>query len=48
MKIQIEFKIENIAELKEFLEYINDMESITQWTAKKYPKKYKKIVEDYV
>lgn len=48
MKIQIEFEIENKADLEEFLEYINYLESITNWTIKKCPKKYKKIVEDYV
>lgn len=47
MKILIQFDIEK-DNLEDFLTYINECDFEEQWTIKKYPKKYKKIVEDWV
>jgi hypothetical protein len=47
MKILIEFKVEP-SQLEDFLTYINECDFEEQWTVKKCPKRYKKIVEDWV
>jgi hypothetical protein len=48
MKILIEFKVENNNNaLDEFLGYMNDIFP-GYFTIKKYPKKYKKIVEENI
>ena len=47
MKITIEFDVKN-NQLEDFLEYVNNCDFEEMWTVKKYPKKYKKIVDDYV
>ena len=51
MKILIEFDIEDEEiELEDFLIYLEESMdgSDTPWNIKKYPKKYKKIIEDYI
>lgn len=52
MKILIEFKVEDNKErLNDLLNEINNLnvvESNYDWTVKKYPKRYKRIVEDWV
>lgn len=47
MKITIKFDVEE-NNLEDFLTYLNEIDFMEQWTAIKYPKKYKKIVEDWV
>jgi len=57
MKIEVEFELKKSFDEKdrkeifsrfvEFLSYL-DVDDIEQWTIKKYPKRYKNIVEDYV
>ena len=48
MKIQIEFDIEGgKQDLDNFLGYLSGEDRIV-WEIKKYPKKYKKIVEEYI
>ena len=51
MKILIEFELEgNNQQLDELLSCINNMDAELNysWTAKKYPKRYKKVVEGWV
>ena len=48
MKIQVQFDIATERDLEEFFEYMNSMDSIQDWKVKKCPKRYKKVVEDYV